>query len=66
MGKIYIKGVFHGWMEVTPKQATSYIDLIRAGITGIKDEDKNEYINRNRLKGITVEELLNDSVREVE
>jgi len=55
--KIYIKGVFTEWQEVTPVQAFNYMQLIKPRFTAMNEEEKNKHVNKNRLKGITVEEL---------
>lgn len=55
--KIYIKGVFTEWQEVTPVQAFNYMKLIKPMFTAMNEEEKNKHVNKKRLKGITVEEL---------
>ena len=34
-----------------------YVKMLKRGITNLNDADKNKYINSERLRGITVEEL---------
>jgi len=55
--KIEIRGVFTDWKEVNPEQAREYVKLLKRGITILNDTEKNKYINSERLRGTTVEEL---------
>ena len=55
---IEIKSHFSDWHEVTRKQAKKYILYFINHSPGIKDKDKIKYIHTNKLKGITVQELL--------
>jgi NADH:ubiquinone oxidoreductase subunit D len=55
--KIEIRGVLTDWKEVKPEQAWEYVKLLKRGITNLNDTDKNKYINSERLRGTTVEEL---------
>ena len=55
--KIEIKGLFSDWVEVDAQRAKEYVKMLKRGITGLNDLDKNKYINEKRLKGITVEGL---------
>lgn len=57
---IEIKSLFSEWHEVDVEKAISYVNTIKKGMINIKENEKNEYINKKRLRGTTVEELLND------
>ena len=57
MKKIEIRGVLTDWKEVNPEQAWEYVKLLKRGITILNDTEKNKYINSERLRGTTVEEL---------
>ena len=57
MKKIEIRGVFTDWKEVKPEQAREYVKILKSGITILNDTEKNKYINSERLRGTTVEEL---------
>lgn len=58
MGKIEIKSLFSGWMEVDRKTAKKYVEFLMRHISRSDKKVKTEYINKNRLRGVTVEELL--------
>lgn len=59
---IQIKGIFSGWREVDKSFAKEYIKSLLERIVAIRGIDaKIKYINDNRLKGITVEELLREN-----
>jgi hypothetical protein len=57
MKKIEIRGVFTDWKEVKPEQAWEYVKMLKRGVTILNDTEKNKYINSERLRGTTVEEL---------
>ena len=57
MKKIEIRGVFTDWKEVKPEQAMDYVKVLKRGITNLSGTNKNKYINSERLRGTTVEEL---------
>lgn len=60
MEKIFIKFYFDDWNETTPEHAKKFITHIKNGITTrMTEEQKNEFINKRFLKGVTVEELQN-------
>jgi hypothetical protein len=60
--KIEIKTALTDFHEVNRERARHYVKyLIREGLPKIRGtEDKIKYIEANRLRGITVEELLDD------
>lgn len=58
--KIEVKTYFNGWKEVSKEQAKKFVLHIIRNASAIKPEETNDYINQNRLRGITVEELLED------
>lgn len=56
---IQIKFIFHDWQDATIEQARSFIKNLYKGLQGISGhEAKVEYIERNHLKGITFNELM--------
>lgn len=55
---IEIKNCLTGWHEASKDEAKRYVLFLLDHITAIPSSDKVEYINRNRLRGITVEELI--------
>jgi hypothetical protein len=55
MNKIYIKGFFGDWKEVSKEKAKEYIENIKTmNATSQKEQNK---IRQKHLKGIKVEEL---------
>ncbi|HZK37420.1 MAG TPA: hypothetical protein VFC98_00885 [Clostridia bacterium] len=54
---IEIKTLFNGWTKVDRREAKRYVEYLKSRITGITASEKDNYINRNRLRGITVAEL---------
>jgi hypothetical protein len=57
MKKIEIRGILTDWKEVKPEQAMEYVKILKRGMTNLNDTEKNKYINSERLRGTTVEEL---------
>lgn len=55
---IKIKRPITGWQEVSKDEAKRYVLFLLDNITAIPSSDKVEYINCNRLRGITAEELI--------
>lgn len=55
---IEVKPIYGGWKEVTEEQAKEFVLHIIKNQNAIKPSKINEYINKNKLRGITVEELL--------
>ncbi len=55
---IEIKRPITGWHEVSKDEAKRYVLFLLDHITAIPSNAKAEYINCNRLRGITVEELI--------
>lgn len=54
---IEIKPVISGWKVVDVETAIKFVSTVRKSITNIREEEKDKYINENRLRGVTVEEL---------
>ena len=54
---IEIKTRFSEWKVVDAETALRFITAVREGLTNIPEGDKDKYINENRLRGVTVEEL---------
>ena len=52
-----IKGIFGNWIKVDASKAKDYVKYLKHGMTNMAEHEKNDYINSNRLKGATVEEL---------
>lgn len=57
---IEIKSAFYGWQKVTKEQAKKIVLHIKSNATGIKPEEVIDYINKNKIRGITFEELMQD------
>lgn len=55
---IEIKGLFYGWKEVDKETAKKFVEGLLNGITTMALDEKIKYIENNRLRGITVKELL--------
>ena len=55
--KIEIRGIYAGWEKVEPKRAWEYVKMLKRGMVNLSDAEKNKYINSERLRGTTVEEL---------
>lgn len=58
MNKIYWKAPISGWHEVSKDQAIKLVVAFKESANAIPTDKKDEYINQNKLKGITVEELM--------
>ena len=56
---IQIKAIFSDWKEVTKKEALDFARYSFKNITTMQDDEKVEYINKNKLRGIafTLEQL---------
>ena len=54
---IEVKATFSGWHKVTRDEAKRFVKHLKKGIMAIHPDKINQYINDNKLKGITVEEL---------
>ena len=54
---IHIKSVYGNWIESSKEKAQDYIEWLIKNLPGISDDKKISYIESERLKGITVEEL---------
>lgn len=64
MKKIEIKSSFTNWHEVSRKQAKEYIKFLLENITTMEGKKLIEYIEINKLKGITVNELLEGEIKQ--
>lgn len=53
-----MRGIFTDWHEVTKEQASNYVKFLLENITTMRHEEKVEYINKTRLRGVTVQELI--------
>lgn len=58
---IEIKSTFSDWHEVSKEQAKEYVKFLLQNMNAIKKTEQAEYINKNKLRGITVEELLKEN-----
>lgn len=45
------------WVAASEATALQYVNAIRKDLTVIAEGEKDKYINENRLRGTTVEEL---------
>lgn len=54
---IEIKPVISDWKTVDVETAINFVSTVRKSITNIREEEKDKYIDENRLRGVTVEEL---------
>ena len=59
---IEIKTHFGGWREVDEEIAKKLVNNLMNGITAIPENKKAAYIEEHHLRGVTVEELLNDKI----
>ena len=57
---IEIKSLFTDWHETTREQAKKYAKWLYNNITTMTESKKIEYIETNRLKGISFAELMKD------
>lgn len=57
---ILVNPIYGGWREVTKEQAKEFVLHIIKHASAIKPSEINNYINKNKLRGITVEELLKE------
>ena len=57
---IQIKPIFGDWKTVSKKEALDFAIWLYKNITTMIDDEKVEYINKNKIKGIqfTKEELI--------
>ena len=62
MVKIQWKTLFNGWIDVDEEQAKRLVLVTLNGANASK-ERLIPYLNENRLKGITVEQLLKGSTK---
>lgn len=54
---IEIKSFFSDWHEVTEEQAKKYALWFIEHSPALRGNDKIEYLYKNRLRGITIQEL---------
>lgn len=58
---IQIKSFFSkGWKNVDKETAIRFVKNLLDGITTMNKKEKVEWINKTRLKGTTVQELLGE------
>lgn len=57
---IEIKPLFGGWREADKNTARDFVIFLIQNSTAIHRNHINEYINSNKIRGITVEELLKE------
>lgn len=62
MVKIQWKTLFNGWIDVDEEQAKRLV-LVTLNGANVSKERLIPYLNENRLKGITVEQLLKGSTK---
>ena len=62
MVKIQWKTLFNGWIDVDEEQAKRLV-LVTLNGANVSKEKLIPYLNENRLKGITVEQLLKGSTK---
>lgn len=58
MQKIQIKSHFTDWHTVTKKQAKKYARFLLENITTMEGEKLTRYIEKNKIRGIKLKELL--------
>ena len=54
---IEIKSNFGGWRKVTVEQAKRYIIYLKHAMVNISERGRDAYINKNHLRGVTVNML---------
>lgn len=60
MEKIEIKSLFTDWHEVSREQAKDYVKFLLSNITTKKNKELVQYIESNKLRGITIKELFEE------
>lgn len=60
MKKIEIKGLFTDWHEVSKQQAKEYVRFLLKNITTMEGKELENYIEQNKLRGITIKELFEE------
>lgn len=60
MGNIKIKSHFTDWHTVTREQAKEYAIFLLDNITTMPRGELEKYIEQNKIKGITIKELLEE------
>ncbi len=58
--KIEIKSYFSGWKEVDLETARGFVENFYNNCPNRTAKETIEHINKNKLRGITFEELFND------
>ena len=61
---IFVKPIFGGWKEASKEQAKEFVIFLKKHCQAVHPKEINNYINKNKLKGITVEELLKKEGKE--
>jgi hypothetical protein len=54
---VEVRAFFSGWHKVTIQQAKKFVKHLLDNANAIKENEKENYINKNHLRGITVKEL---------
>lgn len=60
MEKIEIKSLFTDWHEVSREQAKDYVKFLLGNITTKKNKELIQYIESQKLRGITIKELFKE------
>lgn len=60
MEKIEIKSLFTDWHEVSKQQAKDYVKFLLSNITTKKNKELIQYIESQKLRGITIKELFKE------
>lgn len=60
MQEIKIKSHFTDWHTVTKEQAKRYAIFLLKNITTMTGKELEKYIEKNKIKGMTLKELLED------
>ena len=55
---IEVKTFFNGWQKVSYEQAKKCVENFISGISGMREQEKINYINTEKLNGITVNEII--------
>ena len=57
---IEIKPIFNGWRETDKETARNFVLFLLNNITNIAYKERIDYINKNKIRGITVQELCTE------
>ena len=55
---IYVKPIYGEWQKASIKQAKEFVQYLLRNCSACHTKDLPKYINKKRIKGITVEELI--------